>query len=237
MDAENEMGTSKRPALPGPVIHRTILQVAWLSIVLGLALEAVVVIAVVGFRSIQTVAPLVPDLTQKITWSIIVCVGIAAGKWLSRSHVPSTGLSGLIAAPLGFHVARALQKAVTSALQLGLGSALTSSILLSVSLLKGLEYGCLGAALAWLGKQSGRGLAAHIAAGAAIAATFGSAILFLTAWSKAQPVVTLALISSHVNEYLFPIGCSLVVYASDRIGRLTQAARARWSSARRTASQ
>ncbi|MCC7352168.1 MAG: hypothetical protein IT330_00320 [Anaerolineae bacterium] len=237
MNAESDIGTTTRPTLPAPVIRRAILQVAWLSILLGLVLEAVVVVAVVGFRSVQTVAPLVPDLTQKITWSLIVCVGIAAGKWLSRSHAPSTGLAGLIAAPLGFHVARALQKAVTVALQLSLGSVLASPILLSVSLLKGLEYGCLGAILAWLGKQPGRGLAAHVTAGAVVAATFGSAILYLMAWGRAQPAVTLAFISSHVNEYLFPIGCSIVVFASDRLGRLAQQARARWSSAKRTASR
>jgi hypothetical protein len=75
-----------------------------------------------------------------------VCVGFAVGATLSKIRMPAMGLLGSRRA-LAFEVSRVLHKGTLEALQAsGAGADELSPLL--VALIKGLEYGCLGIAVA-----------------------------------------------------------------------------------------
>jgi hypothetical protein len=124
------------------------------------------------------------------------------------------GFDGLLAAPVAFEVSRVVHKGTLEALDIS-GSGDTSPVLVAV--IKGFEYGCLGLAVGWLGRRPWGGAAAHAAAGLAVGLVFGGAIVVLTVPSGAQMSVA-DLVSRGVNEVLFPLGCSLVLYASVNLG-------------------
>jgi predicted phage tail protein len=48
---------------------------------------------------------------------------------------------------------------------------------------------------------------------------FGSLILAVTYWGASSPLSTANLISRGVNEILFPMGCSLVLFSADALGQ------------------
>lgn len=204
------------------VLWRKILRVAWLSIALGFLLEVLLLgLALFSDTLGDTPKPFISDLVQKISWSFIVCLGLAFGTAASKARRPGTmGVLGLISAPLGFGIARALHKGVNQALGVaGTGGAAFPILILIV---KSLEYGLLGAALGWLSKRSKTAtapLALHIGTGAAIGLTFGIAIVALLARASANPPTLVDLTAKGINEVLFPIGCSMVLYAAEVMGK------------------
>ena len=168
----------------------------------------------------HTPKPFVADLAQKVSWSLFVCVGLALGTTVAKARPGVMGLLGLISAPLGFSVARAAHKGVSHAL--GLAAAPGSASLLVVGGLKALEYGVLGAVLGALSRK-GRpaSLWSHLGSGTAVGLTFGTAIIAVLTSAAAKPPTLLDLAVRGLNELLFPIGCSLVLYAAEAIGRRT----------------
>lgn len=199
---------------PAPNLWGQVLRVAWLSILLGLVLEMVVLVVVAYTGNAgSTPKPFVSDLAQKISWGFIVCVGIAFGTTASKAREALMGILGLISAPAGFAIARATHKAVNQALDVaGPAAAGASPFLLGG--LKGLEYAVLGFAIGWVVKKAWGGLGAHVAVGVLTGLTFGTAILLVMEHYAQAPTPPVALISRGVNELLFPLGCSLVLYAS-----------------------
>jgi hypothetical protein len=201
-------------AAAAPSLWGQVLRVAWLSIGLGLVLELVLLIvaAYAGLAG-DTPKPFVSDLAQKVSWGFIVCVGIAFGSTAAKARSAVMGVLGLFSAPAGFAVARAVQKGVSQALSLSGPAAVGASPFL-LGAIKGLEYGILGAVIGWIGKKVWGGLGAHAGAGALIGVVFGSAILLVMAALAPAPPPAIQWVSRGINELLFPIGCSLVLYAS-----------------------
>jgi hypothetical protein len=197
-----------------PDLGRTLLRVAWLAIALGLAMEALLLLLGSSFGEILGVKSVVADLAKNLSWSLLVCTGLAVGTAASQARAPAMGLMGLLAAPVAFEVSRVVHKGTLEALDIS-GSGDTSPVLVAV--IKGFEYGCLGLAVGWLGRRPWGGAAAHAAAGLAVGLVFGGAIVVLTVPSGAQMSVA-DLVSRGVNEVLFPLGCSLVLYASVNLG-------------------
>ena len=199
-------------------LGRTLLRVAWLAIALGLAMEALLLLLGSRFGELLGAKAIVADLAKNLSWSLFVCTGLAVGTAASQARAPAMGLMGLLAAPVAFEVSRVVHKGTLEALDIS-GSGDTSPVLVAV--IKGFEYGCLGLAVGWLGRRPWGGAAAHAAAGLAVGLVFGGAIVLLTVPSGAQMSVA-DLVSRGVNEVLFPLGCSLVLYASVNLGeRLT----------------
>src|SRR5690242_7542283 len=105
------------PAAPSAAFPwRRMLHVAWMAIVLGLLLELLLVLLALGSGEGGRPQPFLADLGQKISWGFIVCLGIAFGTTASKAREVKMGLLGLISAPLGFTIARALHKALKEAL-------------------------------------------------------------------------------------------------------------------------
>jgi hypothetical protein len=211
-----------RPASRGSAdLWPTVLRVAWLSIGLGLALEILLlVLAAFTDTAGASPKPFIADLAQKISWSFIVCVGLAFGSTAAtpaRVREGVMGLLGLLSAPAGFAVARIVHKVAKDALGAG-GTVGAGASPLLIAGLKGVEYAVFGAVLAWIGKRA-MGLGAHVGAGLAIGLTFGIAIVAATVQAAAVPPAAVDLAAKGVNEVMFPVGCALVLYASGAMAK------------------
>lgn len=201
----------------GGDLWRQILRVAWLSIGLGILLEILLlVLAAYSGTGGTSPKPFISDLAQKISWSFIVCVGLALGSTAGKARSGIMGLLGLFAAPLGFTIARSVHKGVNQAL--GVAGAVGGPSVFLIAGLKGAEYAVLGALLGWVTRRQG-GLGLHVGTGAAVGLTFGGTILLLIARAAATPMGPVDLAAKGINEILFPVGCSLVLYAADALSR------------------
>lgn len=197
-------------------LWRRVLRVGWMSVALGLTIE-LLLFALAATRGFPKLAPVVADLAQKVSWATIVCVGLAIGNTAGRRRSDRMGLLGLISAPLGFHVARAAHKGVGQALGLVAGAAAGSTFV--VVTLKALEYGILGATVGGLGNRRGTpNLRVHLLAGAVVGVVFGSVIILVLTRAAAQPPSAIDLVAKGINELIFPIGCSFVLWAAEALG-------------------
>jgi hypothetical protein len=204
------------PAYP---LWRKAVRVAWLSIGLGIALEVLLLmLAAFSGTGGETPKPFLSDLAQKVSWSFIVCVGIALGTAASKARPGVMGVLGLVSAPVAFSVARAVHKGVNQALSVApaLGGGASPFLLAA---LKAVEYGLLGALLGAVSRRKDAGLGAYAGTGAALGLTFGVAIVTLIARAAAAPPTLVDLTAKGINEVLFPIGCSLVLYGTEAVGR------------------
>ena len=212
-----------RPALPSstgnPIAtpQQTILRSAWLAIALGFAIEGLILASVALAGGALAAKPFTADLVQKVSWSFIVCVALAVARTAARSTGIVMGFAGLLAAPAAFAIARGLHKGASQALGMVAASA-PAPPPLTVAGIKGLQYAVLGLLIGWLAKRAWGGVAAHAAAGLACGLLFGGSLLALT--FRAAPQLSASAIAARsVNELLFPVGCALVLYASDTLGK------------------
>ena len=179
-----------------------LLQVAWLSIVLGLGMEVLLLGIAAGFKNSVSVQTIIADTVQKISWSTIVCMGVAVGTAAGKMRAQAMGLAGLIAAPLAFHIAKVLHKSTSQALSIaGTASAGGPSPFLLAGL-KGLEYAVLGFVLGQVEKNAG-GIRKYMLAGLIIGIIFGGGIVYLTVSMAAKPMPLVGIISRSVNEIIF----------------------------------
>jgi hypothetical protein len=197
----------------------TMLQVTWISISLAFAIEVLLVLASTIFFNAGTIKPFVADLAQKIIWSVIVCVGLAVGRTVARERENFMGLAGFLAAPTGFFLANLLQQNAAQALTLtpSIGS---SAPLFLIAFIKAVEYGCLGLLLEWIEKRPRKTFGAYLSAGLIVGNTFGGMVLFAIIQTANHPLTNAEYLAKAINEIIFPIGCSLVIYASKSLGRI-----------------
>jgi len=198
----------------------TIFNVAWMAILLGLAMQGAILALQVVAGKIPGVSPVAAELVQKVSWSFLVCAGLASGTAASKARGAAMGVAGLLSAPVAFTAARAMHKSAQQALNLsGAAAAASPFVLASV---KALEYGCLGVLLAQLSRKPGAGAKAHALTGLAIGVVFGSTIVWLltsAASGAGKPMPRFAVASAAVNEILFPVGCSLVIHSAQYLSR------------------
>jgi len=218
--AEAVAGAKNAPKAGPPNLGAQLLRVAWMSILLGVALE-VVVLVLAGYAGTggSSPKPFLADLAQKVSWGFIVCVGLAFGSAASKAREGVMGVLGLISAPLGFGVARSIHKGTLSALGVEVGGAAFPFLIAG---LKALEYGVLGALVAYLMKRNGGAgspASAYVAAGAGLGLTFGAFITYLLLRAGGGTPAPIDIASKGLNELAFPIGCALVLYASNALGK------------------
>jgi hypothetical protein len=216
---QGEEATSQGEAKVTAKLGKIVLKVAWLAILLGFIIEVILITVAISLSQVQGLKPFIADLAQKISWSTIVCVGIALGTATSKLRVQMMGLAGMLAAPLAFNIARTLQKTVAETLALATTAATGPSPFL-MGLVKGVEYACLGAALGWVGKKPWGKAPAYIATGLITGALFGGSVLAVTLFTAKEPVAPAELLSKAINELLFPVGCSLVLFASNGLEKV-----------------
>jgi hypothetical protein len=209
--------SGRQSSAASPSIGVKLLRVAWLAIALGIAMEGLLLLIVAGLGESLGLGAIAADLVGNVTWSVLVCCGLAVGTAVSKARMPVMGLLGLLAAPPAFEVSRVLHKGTLEALaSTGGGHEDLSPILLVV--IKAVEYGCLGLAIAWVGQRPWGGAAAHVAVGLLVGLIFGGTIVVLTMGSTPPPTVADTL-SVGVNEAIFPIGCSLILFSAGALGK------------------
>lgn len=204
-------------------LSRTLLHVAWMAILLGLIVETLILIVAASFGSVLAAKPFLADLTQKVSWSVIVCMGLALARGATRlfaamAQSALVGLAGLLTAPAAFAIARSLHEGVQEALFIKVFQGGSGSPVL-LALIKGVEYGCLGALLVWIGKQIWGKALAHAGAGLVIGVIFGTILIVVMAWGATSPMSVGSIISRALNEIINPVGCSLTLYSAEILGR------------------
>jgi hypothetical protein len=193
-----------------------LLRVAWLAILLGLLLQLALLLAAAGFGTFAGLRPLVAETARSVGWSVLVCTGIAVGRVAANGRPPLMGIAGLLAAPLALTVANTIQKGIAAALNTPQAAGTAP---LWVLALKAAEYGCLAAALGWVGRRAWAGASAHAAVGLLAGVVFGGVALTVVAQSALTPLPPAALMVKGVNELVFPVGCALVVFAAEVLGK------------------
>jgi hypothetical protein len=188
------------------------LRVAWLSVLLGLTMEALLLLLGSGLGEALGLGSVAAELAQNVSWALFVCVGLAIGTTLANAQLPLVGLSGFLAAPAAFEVSRIVHKGITEALSAPPDASAGSALL--VAFVKALEYGSLGLIVGWLARRAWAGAGAYAAAGLAVGVVFGGTIVFLTAAPETAEVV-----SQTINEVLFPVGCALVLFTAGALAK------------------
>jgi hypothetical protein len=200
-----------RPKPPsGP--WATLLRVAWLAIVLGVLLQLALLLVAAGFGMGSSPGTVLAETFKMVSWSLLVCVGVALGRVAAKGRLPLEGVSGLLAAPLALTAANAVQKGVAEAVDAA--GVPAGPAPLWVLAIKAVEYGCLGLALEWVGRRAWGSALGHLAVGLLTGVIFGG--LFLAVVQSApNPLSTPSLVAKGLNELLFPVGCALVVFIAE----------------------
>jgi hypothetical protein len=215
--SQSATATSIPAKRAGNSLAQTLLHIAWLSIFIGLGLELVMLVIAAYSNKLPGIDPIIANLVQKISWSGLVCTGLAFGKAASNGSPTWMSFAGLLSAPSALAVARALHKSTSHALKVA-EAGVTAAFPFFVAGLKGLEYAVLGLILGWIGRRASSGLISYASGGLIIGLVFGTAIAGL---STPEGFSTVKIIPPLVNEVLFPVGCSLAIFAADAIGKQT----------------
>lgn len=201
------------------------LRVAWLAVFAGIAVQVLVLVARMAAGGAFPGAQFFATLAQGVSWSVLVCGAVAIGTVAARARSAITGLIGLIAGPISWGLAKGVQKGVQSLLSVKEDQ--ITSFFFQISAIKGLEYAVLGAALGFMVGKKWANVWAHVALGMTIGAGFAAIIVPMSiakAASGGSPLPGPAVASMTVNEFVFPIGCALVIYAVQRMRKHVEAA-------------
>lgn len=202
-----------------PALARTLIRTAWMSVLLGLGMEVLLLAAAAFFKNTPSAQAIIADAVQKISWSTFVCTGVAVGTAATRLRAPAMGLAGFLAAPAAFYLAKTAHKSVAQALSIaGQTAALVPSPFLLAGI-KGLEYAMLGYMIGLLGRKTAAGLKTHLAAGFGVGLFFGGTIVWLMVAGAAEALPLSGIVTRCINEMVFPVGCSLVLFAAARAGK------------------
>jgi hypothetical protein len=193
---------------PPPQQSRSkLLHAAWLAILLGVIMELAAWI--IGHYPSQRL--FLDDLVEKVSWSFVVCCTLTAAAGIANSRAAWMGFTGLLAAPAAFVLAQSLNNLINL-------NAEHPPLIITVLLLKGIEYGVLGSSIGSLSRFSG-GLKSYLLIGFLTGLIFGSAVTGATYFLSAAHPLAPKLVSLAANELLFPIGCTLVLFISNASGQ------------------
>lgn len=200
-------------AVAAPRVRQVeLFHIAWLAVALGILVQLVLL----GLKASAPTREWAAELAGKISWSVLVCSALAVARALSGAAQGAMGLAGLLGAPLAATAAKVVQKSTASALGLADASAV---IPLAFVATRAIEYLVLGLLLARLARRPDVGAMHYVRTGLVVGAVFGG---FL-AWTKSDLSAAL-LVSLAVNELMFPVGCSLALYAAERLATRSEKA-------------
>ena len=211
--------STQRPAS----LTAQIFQAAWMSIALGVVIEIALIIAAATFGKSGDLRPFIADLAGKVSWSVLVCVGISIGTVAAKARGPVMGLLGSFSAPAAFTLAKAAHKSASAALDIAVTAA-SGPTAGQMILIRAAEYGLLGLAAGDLSRRPWGRLPVYALLGFAIGAVAAAIIIMLTLRTAATPPPPLALVSRTINEVLFPLGCSIVLFTANALGQRTRLA-------------
>jgi hypothetical protein len=217
--------SSKSPKSPpqsgtAHIVIRRIMTIAGLAVILGLAMQALILTAKLAgggqFPGLQLMA----DMAQGVTWSVLVCTGVGVGAVAAKARAALMGALGLVCAPAALAVAKAAQKTVAALLEKAGKPAVLS--LATVGSIKAIEYGLLGCLLGWMLEKQVSRPGPYLLAGAGIGIVFGGGLTVLTYRTAIENGLEFPmpqLFGTAVNEMVFPVGCALVIYLGQFLSR------------------
>jgi hypothetical protein len=82
----------------------TLLRVAWLAILLGMAMEGILLVLSAGLGDLLGLGSIVAELARNVSWSVLVCLGLSVGKAVQSARVQVMGLLGFLVAPAAFEI-------------------------------------------------------------------------------------------------------------------------------------
>ncbi len=109
VENERQGAVAASTSTASPKLGANLLRIAWLSILLGFVMEAVKLLSAAGVGIFPELnLTVVADLVGQVSWSTIVCVGLAIGTAVSKFRASLMGFLGLLSAPISFGVSRSL---------------------------------------------------------------------------------------------------------------------------------
>jgi hypothetical protein len=205
------------PLGPGLALRR-VARIALLPVVLGFAMQGLILAATLSGPS--SGSAFVVSLAGGITWSVLVCAGLGLATAIAKARPLLSGLFALLVAPLALACAKGMQKAMGG----WLNAVKTEAVLplATVSALRALEYGLLGWLLGRLVQADQAQPWPYLRAGIVAGLTFGTTITLLTlraADVSGDRFAPPLLMTTLCNEVVFPLGCALVIYLGQDVGR------------------
>lgn len=192
--------------------YKALLAGVWMAIILGLLVQGAVVAAKVAAGGKVPGAQLLVDVASGVTWAVIVCGGVAIGTAASRNIAPTMGFLGLAFAPIAFAAAKSVQRGIGGFV--GLAPEAITPLLFQTGAVKAVEYALLGFILGRIIRTSKSTLTNHTLIGLGFGVVFASMLVWLiflnAAPGAAVPVPRVA--GTAINELIFPMGCSMVLY-------------------------
>lgn len=198
----------------------TLLKVAGFSVVLGITIELLLILALFLFNKLNggSPKPLLAETAQKVSWSFLVCTGISVGTAAQRARPAAMSLLGVLFAPLAFVVARATHKGASTALGTDFPPGSVPGVEV-MALIKAIQYGTFGAILGFVSRRSwGDRLIVFVGVGLFAGVVFGGIVLWLAFRDVATPEPA-KLVARGINEVLFPVGCAVVLWSATAIGK------------------
>jgi hypothetical protein len=200
------------PAASGtPNIVHILMSAAWLSILLGITVECAVLAIRLAAGSAPHLIQSFVEFAGSVSWSTVVCSGIALGTAAARQRDRVMGILGVVSAPFGWALAKGLQRGTQW--MLGAPVDAVGLLVVQVGALKSVEYCLLGYFVGRMLQGRRSTLARHVYLGLAAGVVFGASIVAVTiAHSSEHHLAQGKLLGLVINEMLFPIGCSVVLY-------------------------
>lgn len=193
------------------MIHqKNLLQIAVMTIVLGIAIETAQFILLLVLNNDSPVKLFIADFASKVTWTYIVCAAIALATALTKDQL-KTGLAALVSVPVGLYLALIIHKQALT--KLGLDTAVAGKFLFIPVLIKALEYGILGILFPLLIKKN-KSFSIFILTGFSAGIIFGLCQVIFKIYSTAAAIPFIKLVPLCLNELIIPVGCSFIIYSS-----------------------
>ncbi len=190
----------------------------WMAILLGLLVQGAVFAAKLLAGGKVPEAQLLVDVAGGITWAMVVCGGVAIGTAASRNVPQTMGLLGLVFAPLAFAAAKAVQRGIGGIV--GQPPEALTPLLFQTGAVKAVEYALLGFILGRIIRTSKSTLPNHAMIGLGFGVVFSAIFVWLLFFNAAPgaAVPTPRVVGTAINELIFPIGCSMVLYWVTQLG-------------------
>ena len=190
-------------------LAQIILKAVWWSIFLGLFVQVMILVVKTTMPSAKTI----PDVGQRVTWSVLVCSGLAVGNTLAKARPLLLGFTGLLAGPVAFAVAKAAQKSLGAS-----GAAGTFPVPsgIELAIMRAIEYGLFGILIGYAGRRGN--LKSYLVTGAGLGLVFTVYHLTRIANFNETSPPAIELVTRGINELLFPIGCALILWVTTEVG-------------------
>jgi hypothetical protein len=206
------------PPPPGNTARR-LLFVAWWAILAGFTVQLLVLAAKLLANRSMPGAEVMAEVGSGVTWSLLVCGGVALGTAAASPSPAIMGGLGFLFAPLGFAVAKGIQRGIQT--MLDVPPTEITGVTWTIGVIKAVEFAVLGAIVAVLLRGGKARAMAFVALGALLGILFGGMIITVMATQANDP--TPALVGAGVNELFFPVACALILYSASRAGKHVRA--------------